>query len=445
MQQVQNDLNQIWDGWQVKRLIGEGSFGKVYKIERKDEFGHLFKSALKVITIPQSQTDVKSIMNDGMNEKDVREYFCAIAEDIVEEFLLMSKLKGNSTIVSYEDHAIVSHEGKIEWNVYIRMELLTPLFDYLKIKKVSVNQVIQLGIDMCRALEICQKYHIIHRDIKPENIFVSELGQFKLGDFGIAKQMEKTISMLSKKGTYTYMAPEVYKGKKYDFTADIYSLGIVLYRFLNQNRTPFLPAYPKKIKYFQREHAIEIRMTGTAIPMPCNAEEPLGKIILKACAYLPCDRYQTAQEMREELEVVSEYLNDEWISIDFYEKNNDAKIEIEQREEKNSIIELEEETIKLFQDETECDYTFENGDKMEANGGKNNQIIIKEKKFWQKKKRLNYFCRKYLVRVLLILTIIMGGFCLYLLSYNLRLDKNADELNAGEIVYESVDSWNDVN
>ncbi|MDO4555869.1 MAG: serine/threonine-protein kinase, partial [Lachnospiraceae bacterium] len=290
---MQKELNSIWGGWVIKELLGEGSFGKVYRIERED-FGHLYEAALKVISIPKTQAEVKSVLNDGMDEKSVTMYFRSIVEDIVEEFVLMSKLKGNTNIVSYEDHAVVPHENEIGWNIYIRMELLTPLFDYLRENTLSVRDVIRLGIDMCQALEVCQKFNIIHRDIKPENIFVSNLGKFKLGDFGIARQLEKTSSGLSKKGTYTYMAPEVYKGDTYNSSVDIYSLGIVLYRFLNNNRAPFLPAYPNPIRYADKEKANVLRMGGTEMPVPCNAKGRLAEIVLKACAYNPKERYESA-------------------------------------------------------------------------------------------------------------------------------------------------------
>ena len=216
----------------------------------------------------------------------------------------MSKLKGNTNIVSYEDHAVIPNKDQIGWNIYIRMELLTPLFQYTKEHPLSVRDVIQLGIDMCKAIEICQKYNIIHRDIKPENIFVSDMGNYKLGDFGISRQMEKTALEFSKKGTYSYMAPEVYKGKKYNSTVDIYSLGIVLYRFLNNNRLPFLPPYPQKIRYSDRNKALIMRTSGEEIPKPCNAEGRLAEIVLKACAYDPKERYESARDMRKALESI---------------------------------------------------------------------------------------------------------------------------------------------
>ena len=214
-EKLQKELNQIWGNWEITKFIGEGSFGQVYQIE-KEEFDYTYKAALKTISIPKSQDEVVAVLNEFGDERSVTDYYHEIVGDIVKEIVLMSKLKGNTNIVSYEDHAVIPNKDQIGWNIYIRMELLTPLFQYTKEHPLSVRDIIQLGIDMCKAIEMCQKYNIIHRDIKPENIFVSDMGNYKLGDFGISRQMEKTALEFSKKGTYSYMAPEVYKGKKYN-------------------------------------------------------------------------------------------------------------------------------------------------------------------------------------------------------------------------------------
>ena len=293
----------IFGEWSIVREIGEGSFGKVFEIERRD-FGYTYKAALKAITIPQSRSEIERIADDGMGLESVTAYFRGFVQELVEEFRIMSKLKGESNIVSYEDHRVIEHTDEIGWDVLIRMELLTPLTKYAKEYGISRADVIRLGIDICSALELCRKNNIIHRDIKPENIFVSENGKFKLGDFGIAKTVEKTTGGLSKKGTYTYMAPEVYKGESYGASVDIYSLGIVLYRFMNNNRTPFLPPYPTPIKYADRESAMARRIKGETLPAPANADNELAAIILKACAYNPKDRYSSPAEMREALEAL---------------------------------------------------------------------------------------------------------------------------------------------
>lgn len=291
----------VFKNWTVEKCIGEGAFGKVYKIYR-EEFGHRYEAALKVMDIPQSKAELDVIRNDCRTEEEVEQYFQSVVEDIVEEFTLMSKLKGNSNIVGYEDHDVVKKEDEFGWRVCIRMELLTGIYDYYREHKIMTTDIIQLGIDLCNALELCQKYKIIHRDIKPENIFISDVGTYKLGDFGVAREFEKTSGALSKKGTRHYMAPEVYKGLPYSANVDIYSLGIVLYRFLNNNRLPYLPAFPEPIKYSDKETAELLRMSGQPMQAPKGAGKELAAVVLKACAYLPTERYQSAKEMRIDLE-----------------------------------------------------------------------------------------------------------------------------------------------
>ena len=228
MTELQKKLNSIWPGWNIQEILGKGAYGAVYRIWREDKFGHRFTAALKVITIPDTEEDYRRVINEGMDEESTSDYFQSIVENLVEEIVLMSKLKGNTNIVSYEDHAILKEKDDFQWQIFIRMELLTPLYEYMMKNELSINDVVFLGIEMCNALELCQNYNIIHRDIKPENIFVSDVGRFKLGDFGIARQLDKTSTGLSMKGTYSYIAPEVFKGETYNASVDIYSLGITL-------------------------------------------------------------------------------------------------------------------------------------------------------------------------------------------------------------------------
>ncbi len=295
----------IFGAWTIKNKLGEGNFGAVYEIERED-FGTTYKAALKTITIPKNQAELDSILDDGMDVTSAEGYLQQFVEKIVGEFVLMSKLKGNSHIVSYEDHQVIRHKDRIGWDILIRMELLTPMMSYMKTTSITKRDVIKLGIDMCRALELCQKYNIIHRDIKPENIFISDSGDFKLGDFGIAKEVEKTQSGLTKTGTQTYMAPEVYKGQPYGSSVDLYSLGVVLYRLLNHNRAPFMPQYPNPISYSDRERALIMRMGGHRFPAPSGVEEGcrLAEIAMKACSFNPDDRYSSPTQMREDLEAI---------------------------------------------------------------------------------------------------------------------------------------------
>lgn len=291
----------LFGTWHITRLIGEGSFGKVFEIERKD-FGKTYKSALKAITIPQNQSEIKNLSMSGMDSDSVTSYFNSLVENVAKEFELMSEMKGHSNIVSYEDHNVFKHEDGIGWDILIRMELLTPADSFFSENGIDNEKVIRLGIDLCKALEICQKHNVVHRDIKPSNIFVSSNGDFKLGDFGVAKTIEQTTGEFSKKGTYSYMAPEVYKGESYGSSVDLYSVGIVMYRYLNNNRTPFLPQPPEMITYNKSEEALTRRMKGEELSAPANASKELARIILKACCFDPANRYSSPAHLRKDLE-----------------------------------------------------------------------------------------------------------------------------------------------
>ncbi len=295
----------LFGSWYIDRVIGSGSFGTVYEIRRQD-FSVEYRAALKVIAIPNSDEEIQRLRLDGMKKKEIQAYFREKVETITKEVELMSKLKGNSNIVSYEDHQVIQHQDGMGWDILIRMELLTPLMKSFKEHQLTRRDVIQLGIDICRALELCQKYHIIHRDIKVDNIFVSPTGDYKLGDFGIARQLNHAASELSRKGTYAYMAPEVYHGAPYGTGVDLYSLGLVLHRLLNHNRMPFMPPPPYHMTYSDRERAVARRMNGEALPAPFGVEPEsrLAEIVLMACQYNPKDRYSSATQMREDLQAI---------------------------------------------------------------------------------------------------------------------------------------------
>lgn len=297
------DVGQTWKGWYVAELLGEGGFGKVFKIVRR-ELGHEYCSALKLVRIPNSRADYDSLKNQGMSDYEIKQYFDSVVIDFSKELKIMDSLKAAPNIVGYQDHVIEPNPDGIGYTIYMRMELLTPLQDYIRQRPLSEREVVKVGIDMCDALEACRKYNIIHRDIKPANIFISEFGDCKLGDFGVARKLERTQSGLSSSGTPNFMAPEVYRGLPYNHTVDIYSLGIVLFSLLNDNRTPFLPPYPQTIMYNDVEPALIRRMNGEPIPKPRHASSQMAAVIQKACAYDPKYRYQSASELKRALRQV---------------------------------------------------------------------------------------------------------------------------------------------
>lgn len=294
-------IKSIWPDWTVTQKLGEGSFGRVYRAEREDT-GTKFSSAIKVITIPQNQAQLDSVRSEiGLDDRSTTSYFQTMVNDCVNEIKMMESFKGTQNIVSVEDYKVIPHKDTIGWTILIRMELLTSFISYSKNKVFTEKEVIKLGIDICNALEYCAKLDVMHRDIKPENIFVSNFGDFKLGDFGIARKLERSNNSMSRKGTYNYMAPEIYNGGKYDFKSDIYSLGIVLYKLMNNNRFPLIDPRVQAVTYQQMQAAFEKRMAGAAFPKPANASDAFAAVILSACAFNPKDRFASATALKQAL------------------------------------------------------------------------------------------------------------------------------------------------
>jgi eukaryotic-like serine/threonine-protein kinase len=118
-----------------------------------------------------------------------------------------------------------------------------------KRKRLAWDQAIQVGRQLCAALEVAHNAGIIHRDLKPANLFVSKKGRIKLGDFGIARDTEATALTAAGKtvGTYAYMAPEQIQGNvPISKKTDLYAAGCLLYEVLT-GQTPFLADNPAEM------------------------------------------------------------------------------------------------------------------------------------------------------------------------------------------------------
>lgn len=289
----------LFHEWYLEDIIGEGSSGTVYKIT--DNNGNF--CALKVI--PISVEDETTALH--INEQDpvsTNKYLDEMTDEILTEVKVMQQLEYMAGIVHYQDYDVIEKEDFFLRLILIKMDLLKPLNKVLRSKEseFSKREIAVMGIDLLTSLSECRKHNIIHRDIKPSNIFVTQDNRYLLGDFGSARLLEKTM-MASHKGTLAYMAPEVVAGQSFNATVDIYSLGLMMYQLLNNRRLPFLD---DSFKFSDIESAVEKRLSGASLPYPKHADDNLGSIICKMCAYLPKDRYSSSEECMEDLK---HYLN----------------------------------------------------------------------------------------------------------------------------------------
>ena len=292
-----------WPGWVTMRRIGNGGYGTVYEIKRTNLAGTEERAAMKVIRFPQDDSEIRALLSEGYSRKSIQSINQERLDKIIEEYSLMSKMKGHRNIVRCDDCDTVLHQDEMGWDVFIRMELLKPLSQELQEKSFTERDIITLGKDICRALIQCKQYGIVHRDIKPENIFVNKYGDYKLGDFGISRTMEHNMTA-TRAGSYKYMAPEVFKGMEYGSSVDIYSLGLVLYWLLNNYRMPFISAdHTPSLR--ENESALQQRMAGIErMPEPIHGSTALKRIVMKACSFHAEDRYADPESFFNDLSLI---------------------------------------------------------------------------------------------------------------------------------------------
>lgn len=299
----------LWDKWYIAEHLGGGSFGDVYRITCQ-VYERTYEAALKVISIPKDKAELNEVEMSCATKEETISYYDRIRQSITTEIDMMEQLKGKTNIVSFEDHDIIPHNhGKDPgYDIFIRMELLQDFGSVIGQESrqwTDNREIVRLGRDIAEGLRICHGHKIIHRDIKLSNIFRSPDGDYKIGDFGIARNVSDAQLTMSIKGTYNFMAPEVYNREYYDFRADIYSLGMVLYQLLNKNRGPFLPL-DRVPTAEEKEQALIRRMKGEALAAPVYAKDALAAVILKACCYDKEQRYQSMEDFRQALQSLTD-------------------------------------------------------------------------------------------------------------------------------------------
>lgn len=284
----------LFGNWKIREFIGEGSQGKtgVFRIIKNYENFH-DENALKVVTVLREDGWPEELTEEARQNYEANK--AALCAQAVNEVKLMNRLAGDPYVVSYQNWEFCDWEesGQFGCDLLIQMPMLVTLKRLQRTEGYfSGEEIRRVGRDICKALIRCGEEGILHRDIKPANIFLpsNRKGNYMLGDFGISRIVESGLGSASTSvGTLDYAAPEQF-GSGYDSRVDIYSLGLTLYELANQNCLPFWkPGHSSA-------EAIKQRLSGSILPPPSQADPELAQIILKACAFRPEDRYQTAEE-----------------------------------------------------------------------------------------------------------------------------------------------------
>ena len=200
--------------YKVLELIGEGSFGRVFKGQVKATGEYV---ALKLIPkVSKSESDLNGLRN---------------------EFKIQQKLNHPNVVRVIE--SFETQNEIVAVTEYLPGEL-HKLFDLYKSEKVGndgrslpESRVREIAVDLLSALHYLHQNRILHRDVKPQNVLIDAKGRAKLCDFGFARNLGLNTHVLTSiKGTPLYMAPELIEERPYDQAADLWSVGCILYELL---------------------------------------------------------------------------------------------------------------------------------------------------------------------------------------------------------------------
>jgi serine/threonine-protein kinase len=165
--------------------------------------------------------------------------------------------------------------------------------------RLMPRRALEITAEICGALEFSHRHGIIHRDIKPGNVMLTQTGQVKVMDFGIARALASGAATMTQTsaviGTAQYLSPEQARGESVDARSDVYATGCVLYELLC-GHPPFVGDSPVSVAYQHvREDPKPPSLSNRDVPPPVDA------VVLKALAKNPVNRYQSAGEMRADL------------------------------------------------------------------------------------------------------------------------------------------------
>lgn len=240
-----------------------------------------------------------------------------VSEDIVLKFL-NPQMASDDTVIQRFVHELryarkITHENVIRLYDFvtfgksyaISMEYFDShsfSFELKSTKSLDKKHGIQIFKDICSGVNAAHNVDVVHRDIKPANILINDSKIVKVCDFGLAAAASSADSRITKSGilvgTPTYMAPEQVRGRAIDRRTDIYSLGILMYE-----------AFTGKPPYKGEDHMATLFLHVEGKPVPAMKNDPgmsqqLNDIIMRAMHVDPLKRYQTVNELKQELETV---------------------------------------------------------------------------------------------------------------------------------------------
>lgn len=282
----------LWGEYIIEDKIGEGSLGSVYKVFKFEKSKKIIQS-VKIITIP---TYAQIKLKEEMNNEEFVKYCKDIVEKISNEIEALQKIDSYTNILKYDEYFVEYDQINNIWDIIIKMEYATSISSYTKDRILTPLDIIKLGIEICTALEISHNKKIINCDIKEDNIFKTSSGIYKLGDLGVTKKFHKISNLDYSQNNF--VPPEVISGKEYDSRSNIYSLGVILFKFFNKYYSNGKEEILKEIYYEFLSKNNEV-FQNKILKFTWNND--VIEVLKKACSASLENRYDNISEMKHDL------------------------------------------------------------------------------------------------------------------------------------------------
>ncbi len=344
---MSNSLNPVFGQWYVDRQLGNGTDGKVFTIYKEKYDGTKEYSVMKMLRLGENRNERKTFNLTEEKEEYTAEGFEKIINNIKKNIETVKKADNGKFFIRYEDLELRKASDGKGLLILIKLEQGKSLSEVLKGFTFTLEETYRLGINICQALQKCRSFGYVYPNLKPENILFDKEGRCKIGDFGSFSCLEPAKTSISYKRTQYYMAPEFIRSGNINCTCDTYSLGLILYMLTNSNRLPFTEPYPEQVTVNSLNESTNRRLMGEEMLKPAHASEALWKIIRKACAFKPNDRYFTPEQMLSDLK--NALNNQPFDEVKFDDVYSESK---PPNEEKESVVipEVEKDFAKKEQE-----------------------------------------------------------------------------------------------
>lgn len=287
-------ISPLLDGMTTDEVLAEREGISCYALH--DNGGKHY--VLKILSVPSSEKKVRALILSGAypDEAAVHQYYAGVVADIQRELEIGKRLAASGNFAGAIGCQPEVQESGVGFDVYILCPRNISLSRFLDSNAITNLRAVNLGIDLCDALNTCRSAGFLFENLKPENVFLTSTGRFLLGDLGLAPLEDLQYASVPEDYLGAYSAPELFEiTASPNTTIDLYSLGMLLYRIYNGGHGPF------EDENTEAAMADKLRLTGKPLPTPIYADYELSAIILKACAAKPEERFRTPEEFKQAL------------------------------------------------------------------------------------------------------------------------------------------------